>query len=93
MKIGKLNMHCGNCNVIDFCGDPYGYCLCYDARFADMEESTYKQIAENCKLVPHDSCCGCDMEYCDGCDKDSERRDCMCEQFADYVAGQLTFNG
>ncbi|KAK9679484.1 hypothetical protein QE152_g39965 [Popillia japonica] len=89
MKIGDLEMHCGNCNVVEFCGNPYGYCLCYDTRFADVEEDTYRRIAEGCKSTPHAACYGCEAADCECCDDDDDRLDNMCEQFADYVAEQL----
>ena len=51
MKIKDLNQHCGECDLIEYCGNAFGYCLCYDERFADMEESEYKEIAEKAKNI------------------------------------------
>ena len=47
MKIGELNEHCGECELIEFCTEPY--CtpkLCAYEELADVEESEYKCIAE-----------------------------------------------
>lgn len=46
MKLGKLEMHCGECSVIELCGEPYEeICLCCNSTLEDMEEETYNQIA------------------------------------------------
>lgn len=38
MGIGDLNMHCGECAIIDFCrSDSFGYAVCYDSRIKDMD--------------------------------------------------------
>ncbi len=91
MKIGKLKQHCGNCGVIEFCGDPFYYCLCNDERFKDITEENYKELAENIggsDFEPHPSCRGCSGK-CDGCDEESEERDIRVQFIADKVAAQI----
>lgn len=47
MKIGKLNMHCGNCKIIDHCDEPYSdICICRESRFEDVEEDVFLQLIE-----------------------------------------------
>lgn len=47
MKIGDLNQHCGNCDVIDYCAEPYSpLCLCADQRFCKCDTDTYIKISE-----------------------------------------------
>ena len=47
MKIGELDMHCGNCGVIDYCTEPYKTpALCRINAFADVLEEKYIQLAE-----------------------------------------------
>lgn len=47
MKLGELNMECGNCEVIDYCTEPYDTpALCCVTFLADTEEKTYIQLAE-----------------------------------------------
>lgn len=47
MKIGKLDMHCGNCGVIDYCTKPYeAPALCRVSALADVSEERYIQLAE-----------------------------------------------
>lgn len=47
MKIGNLNMHCGNCNLIDYCGEPYSdICICSESRFKNIDENKFLEIAK-----------------------------------------------
>jgi len=47
MKIGELDMRCGNCTIIEWCGDPYSdICICEEYRFEDVEESNFFKLAE-----------------------------------------------
>lgn len=48
MKIGKLEQHCGECNLIDLCGEPYSdICICSREEVSNMEEEDYrKKVAE-----------------------------------------------
>lgn len=46
MKIGELEMHCGECSIIELCGEPFEeICLCANSTLRDMEEETYEQLA------------------------------------------------
>ena len=47
MKIGTLDMHCGNCRIIDYCSDPFdSLCLCVCEALKYVDESEYLQLAE-----------------------------------------------
>ena len=47
MKIGDLDMHCGNCGAIDYCTQPYKTpALCCVSALADISEENYIQLAE-----------------------------------------------
>jgi len=47
MKIGEMEQHCGECKLIDYCGNPYQeLCLCCDSRFENMEVDEYISLAE-----------------------------------------------
>lgn len=47
MKIGQLDMHCGNCEIIDHCGEPYSdICICVESRFKDVDEETFLKLIE-----------------------------------------------
>ena len=91
MKIGKLKQHCGNCGVIEFCGDPFYYCLCNDERFKDITEEKYKELAEKINwqgFKTHPPCVECNRN-CDGCDEETEERDIRVQFIADKVAAQI----
>lgn len=46
MKIGKLDQHCGECPLIDFCAEPFEeLCLCTDSRLENVDTDTYEQLA------------------------------------------------
>lgn len=48
MKIGKLDDHCGNCKLVDYCAEPYETPhLCAYEELEYIDEETYKQIAES----------------------------------------------
>lgn len=50
MKINELNQHCGRCNIIDYCDEPYAnICICCDSRFKDVEEEKFLKLAETSK--------------------------------------------
>lgn len=50
MKIGELDMHCGNCGIIEFCDEPYSdICICKEKRFKDIEEERFFELAETSK--------------------------------------------
>lgn len=47
MKIGELQDHCGNCKLISYCTEPYETPhLCAYEELEDVDEETYKQIAD-----------------------------------------------
>jgi len=84
MKIKDLEMHCGNCALMEFCGEPFQYAVCEDSRFLEIDDNDYYIIAENCsqrkimlgvKPTPWSmaDCCREAKEggYCEGrtCDK------------------------
>ena len=47
MKIGELDMHCGDCGIIDYCTEPYeAPALCRVSSLADVSEEKYIQLAE-----------------------------------------------
>lgn len=51
MKIGDLDMHCGDCKIIDYCGDPYSeICICREQRFKNIEEARFIELAETSKM-------------------------------------------
>lgn len=46
MKLRELEMHCGECSLIELCGEPFEeICLCTNSNLKDMEEETYEQLA------------------------------------------------
>lgn len=48
MKIGKLNQHCGNCSLIEYCTEPYETpCLCACEELDDVEEERYAELADS----------------------------------------------
>lgn len=98
MKIKDLDQHCGNCSIIEYCGNPFGFCICRHKRFSDMDENEYKSIAENVTDIKRlDACEDCYEYDCgvhsysdtDFADEDCEYRDLArdyyCEQIADRV--------
>jgi len=47
MKVGELNMHCGECRLIDHCGEPYSeIIICMANRFKDVEEEKLYELLE-----------------------------------------------
>lgn len=50
MKIGKLEMRCGSCRIIDFCDEPFSeIAICTEKRFEDIEENDFVRLAEESK--------------------------------------------
>jgi hypothetical protein len=91
MKISDLDQHCGNCSLVELCGDPFYYCLCKDSRFEDMDEEDYKELAEKVDwtdFVPHEPCQGCGKD-CDECEEESDRNDVQARYIADKVADMI----
>jgi hypothetical protein len=102
MKIKELDQHCGDCSLIEYCGNSYGYSICCDERFEDMEESDYKRIAETATdIKPFKACKGCERPDCgvyrysddnfanEPCEHDEESRNYYCEQIANHVEKAL----
>lgn len=46
MKISELDMRCGECSLVDFCGEPFEYCICKDLRYKDIEEEEFLKEQE-----------------------------------------------
>lgn len=55
MKIGELDMHCGNCQLINYCGDPFEYAICCARVLKDMEESEYIRLVEQSKVYNYET--------------------------------------
>ncbi len=48
MKIGKLDQHCGNCSIMDYCAEPFDdLCVCGRAELQEVEERDYRKMAED----------------------------------------------
>jgi len=46
-KIGDMNSHCGECGLINFCGDPFeSPYLCAEKRFKSVNIDDYIKLAE-----------------------------------------------
>ena len=91
LKIGGLEQHCGDCWVIELCGDPFDYCLCTDERFTDITEEKYEELSEKIDwqgFKKHPPCIGCNRD-CDECEEESEERDMRVRFIADKVAELL----
>ncbi|MDD5051051.1 MAG: hypothetical protein PHV93_04955 [Candidatus Pacebacteria bacterium] len=91
MEIGKLNQHCENCKVIEYCGDPFYYCLCQDRRFENMDVDNYEKLAEKVDFsafTPHPPCIGCERD-CNDCEEDSDAKDVLARFIADKVAEKI----
>ena len=89
MKIGELKQKCGECLLIDFCGESFGFCICENKEFQETEVSVYKEIAEKAETIPYPLCEGCDKGDCDECDIEDAARDFHCEQIASAVEKAL----
>lgn len=98
MRIGDLDQHCGNCEVIEFCGKPFCYCLCSDERFENNDEDVYAKIADKAtELKALEECAGCMRGDCDVYRNSAddfadepgeyfdESKDYFCMQIADHV--------
>ncbi|AUN25429.1 hypothetical protein RSJ21_09265 [Clostridium botulinum] len=47
MKIGELGMHCGECTLIEHCGEPYSdVCICTESRFENIDETKFLKLIE-----------------------------------------------
>lgn len=91
MKIKELNQRCGGCELIDYCGNAFGYCICTDSRFREVEDEQYKKFADNAEIKAFEACRNCN-ELCSDCDIEEEARDYKCRQIADFVEKALQEN-
>ena len=47
MLIGKLDMRCGECGLIDHCGEPYSdIAICCESRFKEVDEGEFLKLIE-----------------------------------------------
>ena len=47
MRIGKLDQHCGNCKILQYCAEPFSeLCVCARTALEDMQEEEYIRQAE-----------------------------------------------
>lgn len=47
MKIGELKMHCGECDLIEHCGEPWSdIAICCEERFKEVDEDIFLQLIE-----------------------------------------------
>jgi len=91
MKIKELDQHCGDCGVVEYCGNPFGYCLCHDERFQDLDDEEYRKMADACEGSSlmygewYRKCVGCNEGDCSAC----ENEDFFVTQMADAIYSQL----
>lgn len=88
MIIGGLEQHCGECDIIEFCGNSFGYCICNQNRFENVDTEAYKKHAEEAATRVFSFCQKCSSADCEGCELEDEARDYYCKQAAEYVATQ-----
>jgi len=89
MKVGDLEMHCGECPIISFCcSDPFDYAACSDPRIQDMDASLYEKLADGATNLSPGKCLNCSAN-CDECEYDSERRDYMARRFTEHVLASM----
>lgn len=108
MKIADLQQHCGDCGVMDYCGEAFCYCLCSDPRFSDIDEVDFERVANSepfPNFTQYEECVGCTRPDCDvfryskelyadePCEHRDLSRDHFCHQMADYVHKKLTEEG
>ena len=56
MKIGELNMCCGECSLIDNCDEPFsGIAICMEERLSDIDEDIFFKYLETSKLPNRDT--------------------------------------
>ena len=102
VKIGQLNMHCGECSLIDFCTDCEDYAFCSDKRFSDIDDTLFILIAKTATdIKPLEVCEGCERPDCDvytysetdyarePCEYKGEKGDYYATQLADFVFAEL----
>lgn len=99
--INTLEARCGDCPIIEYCDNPFGFAVCHDERFAEMQTSEYLEIAEKFKGADTlDVCEGCKRSCCDtysdgkggvfeSCEHWDESKDHFCYSVANFVAKQV----
>ena len=56
MKIGELNMRCGECSLIDHCDEPFSeIAICMEERLSDVDEDVFFRYLEESKLPNRDT--------------------------------------
>ena len=56
MKIGELNMRCGECGLIDHCDEPFSeVAICTEERFSDIDENIFYEYLESSRLPSRDT--------------------------------------
>lgn len=57
MKIGELNMCCGECSLIDHCDEPFSeIAICMEKRLSDVDEDVFfRYLEETSKLLNRDT--------------------------------------
>ena len=56
MKIGELNMCCGECSLIDHCDEPFSeIAICMEERLSDIDEDIFFKYLETSKLPNRDT--------------------------------------
>lgn len=85
MKIGELKQHCGACDIIEFCGNAFCYCICNQSCFKNIDVEMYKKYAEEAKTTSFPSCTDCQNDDCEMCEIDDEARSYYCRQVSEYV--------
>lgn len=87
MRIGNLEMHCGECAVIEYCCED-GYAICADPRLQDTDTLVYAQYAVSAPICSIHECAGCNDD-CTLCDHRQEALEYHAQQFSDYVVHKL----
>lgn len=88
MKIKELNQHCGECDLIEYCGNAFGYCICTDSRFQNLEVLDYLKLAECSKINLFAPCTNCN-QICEMCEFEEDAREFEVRQIADFVESEV----
>lgn len=91
MKIGELDQHCGECEIIEHCCKD-GYSFCYDEKFENVEEEQFLDLAEKVDwsdFVDHPPCVGCRKDDCTDCDEHSENLEIRAKYSAEKISEML----
>ena len=51
MKLSELGMHCGECEIIDYCNSFEDTPPCAQPRFENMDTKTFLKLAESSKRI------------------------------------------